>query len=94
MGNCCRTLVLDGGFEKLNRLAVVAVQEDENQLLCITKTKDATGKVEADAVKEAINNWGLSDGIIACCFDTTSSITGINTGGCILLHQLLNKQLL
>ena len=45
---------LDGGFEKVNRLAVVAVQEDENQLLCITKTKDATGKVEVDAVKEAI----------------------------------------
>ena len=45
---------LDGEFEKVNRLAVVAVQEDEDLLLCITKTKDATGKVEADAVKEAI----------------------------------------
>ena len=45
---------LDGGFEKVNRLAVVAVRENENLLLCITKTKDATGKVEVYAVKEAI----------------------------------------
>ena len=69
-----------GGTEKVNRLAVVAVQEEENQLLCVTKTEDSTGKVEADAEKEAINNWGLSEGIIACCFDTTSSNSGINSG--------------
>ena len=40
----------------MNRLAVVAVQEEENQLLCVAKTEDSTGKVEADAEKEAINN--------------------------------------
>ena len=70
MGSCCRNLG-GGGTEKVNRLAVVAVQEEENQLLCVTTTEDSTGKVEADAVKEAINNWGLSEGIIACCFYTT-----------------------
>ena len=32
-----------GGTEKVNRLAVVAVQEEENQLLCVTKTEDSTG---------------------------------------------------
>ena len=63
-----------GVTEKVNRLAVVAVQEEENQLFCVTKTEDSTGKVEADAVNEAINNWGLSEGIIACCFDTTQFI--------------------
>ena len=78
----------------MNRLAVVAVQEEENQLLCIAKTENSTGKVEADAVKEAIDNWGISDGVIACGFDTTSSNTGINIGGCVLLQQLLNRQLL
>ena len=71
----------------MNRLAVVAVQEEENQLLCVTKTEDSTGKVEADAEKEAINNWGLSEGIIACCFDTTSSNSGINSGSCVLLQH-------
>ena len=76
----------------MNRLAVVAAQEEDNQLLCVTKTEDSTGKVEADAEKEAINNWGLSEGIIACCFDTTSTNSGINSGSCVL--QLLNRQLL
>ena len=33
-----------GGTEKVNRLAVVAVQEEENQLLCVTKTVDSTGR--------------------------------------------------
>ena len=33
-------------------------------------------------------------GMIACCFDTTSSNTGINSGSCVLLQQLLNRQLL
>ena len=43
---------------QVNRLTVVAVQEKEYQLLCITKTADATGRVEAAAVKEALDNWG------------------------------------
>ena len=33
------------GFGKVNRLAVVLVQEDHNQLLCIAKTSDATGTI-------------------------------------------------
>ena len=63
-------------------------------MLCVAKTEDSTGKVEADAEKEAINNWGLSEGINASCFDTTSSNSGINSGSCVLLQQLLNRQLL
>ena len=31
---------LEGSFDKVNRLAVVAVQEEGNQLLCIAKTDD------------------------------------------------------
>ena len=85
---------LDGSFDKVNRLAVVAVQEEGNQLLCIDKTDDSTGKVEAATVKEALDNWGISDGIIASCFDTTSSNTGIYSSSTVLLQQHLNRQLL
>ena len=35
------------GFGKVYRLAVVLVQEDHNQLLCIPKTPDAIGRTEA-----------------------------------------------
>ena len=68
---------------------MVAVQEEGNQLLCIAKTDDSTGKVEAATVKEALDNWGISDGIIASCFDTTSSNTGIYSGSTVLLQQQL-----
>ena len=37
---------LEESFDKVNRLAVVAVQEEGNQLLCIAKTDDSTGKVD------------------------------------------------
>ena len=74
----------------MNRLAVVAVQKDENQLLCIAKTDNATGRVEAATVKEALDNWESSDGIIASCFDTTSN-TGVNIGSTVILQQLLNQ---
>ena len=82
-------------LKRVGPAAIVAVQEMENQLLCITKTTDATGRVEAAAVKEALDNWGIStDTIIASSFDTTSSNTGVNSGGAVLLQQLLNRQLL
>ena len=45
-------------------------------------------------MKEALDNWGISDGIIASCFDTTSSNTGIYSGSTVLLQQHLNRQLL
>ena len=40
------------------------VQEAENQLLCITKTEDATGKTEAVAVGKALEAWGINK---VCC---------------------------
>ena len=58
---------LDGGFEKVNRYAVVAFQDDENQLLCITKTKDATGKDESGGRCSEGGNYvriGFSQGVV------------------------------
>ena len=83
-----------GGFGKVNRLAVVVAQEEEIQLLCVTKTDDPTGKTVAEAVKKALEDWGLKDLINACGFDTTSSNTGIHKGSCVLLQEMLQRQLL
>ena len=82
------------GFEKVNRLAVVAAQEKDNQLLCVTKTDDSTGKTDAEAVGKALEDWGLKESIIACGFDTTSSNTGIHKGSCVFLQDILQRQLL
>ena len=71
-------------FDKVNRLAVVLVQEFENKLLAIPKTDGSTGEIEAKKIKEVLVDWGLENKIIACGFDTTSSNTGVYTQG--MLH--------
>ena len=83
-----------GGFDKVNRLAVVLVQEEENQILGMVQTEDSTGKVEADAVKNTLDSWEIAEKIIACGFDTTASNTGVHKGSCTILQDLLQRQLL
>ena len=83
-----------GGFGSVNRLAVVAVQEDCNQILAIAKTENGTGEVEARAVAGALDEWKLSDKVVASGFDTTSSNTGVHKGGCVILQELLGRQIL
>ena len=73
---------------------MVLVQEEENKILYITKTEDSTGKVEADKVKEVLESWKITENIIACGFNTTSSNTEVHVGSCTILQQLLQRQLL
>ena len=82
------------GFGKVNRLAIVLVQEDSNKILGIVKTESSTGKAEAEAVKKALDEWEITEKIIACGFDTTSSNTGVRKGACTLLQELLSRQIL
>ena len=63
----------------MNRLAVVLVQEEENKILCISKTEDLTGKKEAEMVKETLDIWNITEKIIAIGFDTTISNTGVQS---------------
>ena len=83
-----------GGFGKVNRLAVVLVQDEENKILAITKTSNSTGKVEAEKVKEILDNWSVTEKIIECGFDTTAANTGLYKGACTILQQLLRRQIL
>ena len=80
---------LDCDLQKVNRLVIVVAQEHENQILGIIKTDNSTGKVEAEAVKAALDAWKIAEKIIACGFDTTNSNTGIHKGCCTLLQELL-----
>ena len=86
--------LLGGSCSSWSRLAVVLIQHPENKILSITRTESSTGKVEAETVKAVLDEWELTDKIIACGFDTTSSNTGIRNGSCVLLQQLLSRQLL
>ena len=69
---------------------MVLVQEDCNKLLCVAMVEESTGKVEAEKVKEMLDNWGLAEKVIACGFDTTSANTGVHKGSCVLLLSAIN----
>ena len=73
---------------------MVLVQEEENKSLSISKTDNSTGKIEAAKVKETLEAWEITEKIIACGMDTTSSNTGVHKGACTILQQLLDRQLL
>ena len=83
-----------GGFGKDNRLAVVIIQEDENQILAVARVSSGTGEAEANCVKATLDAWEIAELIIACGFDTTSTNTGVHTGGCKILQDLLGRQIL
>ena len=72
----------------------VAPKDSDSKILGIAETKDSTGRVEAEKVKEILDNWNVTEKIIALGFDTTSSNTGIHKGSCTILQQLLERQLL
>ena len=73
---------------------MVLVQEDCNKLLCVARVEESTGKVEAEKVKEVLDNWGVAEKVIACGFDTTSANNGVHKVSCVLLQNLLQRLLL
>lgn len=82
------------GKEKVDRLPVLVSGKGVSQLLTVAKLPTGTGKAQADAVFEAIEDWGIANSIRAMCFDTSSSNTGRLAGACVLLEQKLAKELL
>jgi len=53
-----------------------------------------TGQNQAEAVFQALEEWGLIDHVQALCCDTTASNTGRLKGACIILEQLLERDIL
>ena len=84
-----------GGFGKVNRLAVVLIQEEENKILAICKTSDSTGtRTKPDKLKKILDDRSLADKIIAVGFDTASTNTGVHRIALTILQQLLSQQIL
>jgi len=65
-----------------------------SQLLTVAKLPSGTGQAQASAVFEALKDWDVVTRVNAMCFDTTSSNTGRSMGACVLLEQMLGKELL
>ena len=54
----------------------------------------STGLAQADAVFDSVEEWGVSERIVAFNFDTTASNTGINSGAAIRLNYRFNRPIL
>lgn len=80
--------------ENVDRLAILVSNGGEEQLLGVPPLESGTGSLQAEAVAEALNEWGLKEKVVGMCFDTTASNTGRIKGACALLEKALDKDLL
>lgn len=81
-------------LEITDRLAIVLSANGKTKLLRVPKILNGTGRIQADAVFNALADWNVLDKIKAMCFDTTASNTGIRNGTCVLLEKLQDRTLL
>ncbi|KAG0730275.1 hypothetical protein GWK47_028563 [Chionoecetes opilio] len=84
---------LSGDTEE--RIAVLLTGEDDAEfLLGVPASSDSTGRNVAAVVLKEVDEAGVRDKIIAFCFDTTASNTGMVQGACIRIEQELGRSLL
>ena len=78
---------------KLDRLPISISGGGSTQLLTVAKLQNGTGQAQAQAVLDAVEEWGLDGQICAMSFDTTSTNTGREKGACTLIEKKLGKLL-
>lgn len=74
------------GKKKVDRMPVVSSQVS---LLGVPKIQNGSGENQAQAVHKILQEWNITDNVVAFCADITSTNTGCNKGALILLQQLL-----
>lgn len=79
---------------QVDRLAILVSGQGVSQLLGVPKIPSGTGESQAQAVVDALDEWGLTDKIAALSFDTTAANTGIRGGACVFIEQKLGRDLL
>ncbi|XP_015121856.1 uncharacterized protein LOC107044480 [Diachasma alloeum] len=80
--------------EKMDRLPVLNSGIEGDQLLGVPKLERGSGEEQANAIFKCPKDWEYLDDICAMVFDTTASNTGSTNGPCVLLEQLLARNLL
>lgn len=82
------------GKEHTDRLPIIVSGHGVSQLLKVSKVSGGSGENQSSAVVQCLEEWNLQSRVVAMCFDTTSSNTGIHNGACILIERKLDKELL
>lgn len=77
----------------VERLPIVGTQTDLERILRVPKLPNKTGAAAAEAVYNALNEYGLLEEVQAVCTDTEKTNTGIRNGAVALLEKLLKRTL-
>lgn len=64
------------GSTKVERLPVLVMGVDCEQILEVPKLSDSGATGQSEVIFKLLEDWNLRDGIGALCFDTTSVNTG------------------
>ncbi|XP_073435251.1 uncharacterized protein [Dendrobates tinctorius] len=80
--------------EQCERIAIAISYGEKELLLGVPVTASSSGEEQAIAVYEYLQEWGLPNTVKAMCFDTAASNTGRLKGACVLLEQMLGRELL
>lgn len=59
--------------QTFERLPVLVSYEGKCQLLKVPKLENATGRIQAEAIHDSVQEWGIAKQVKALCFDTTAS---------------------
>jgi hypothetical protein len=79
------------GKDHVDRLPIIVTGFGVSQLLKVSKIASGTGKNQAAAVVQALDEWNVTDRVVGMCFDTTSSNTGLKTGACVEIERMIGK---
>lgn len=80
--------------ENVDRLPIIISSSNVEKLLGVNALASDTGKEISSAVYNLLLDWDLIVKVQAFVFDTTSSNSGRLNGACVLLEQLLNRDIL
>jgi hypothetical protein len=85
---------LENPKSNIDRLAVIVTGCNVDKVLGIVKIAGGTGQAQANATFQFLNLWEVTNDIVGMCFDTTASNTGPHSGACVLLENLVGRQLM
>ena len=80
--------------KNIDRLPILATVGKDEQLLDVPGLENGKGITQANAVFDALTDWGLTESIKALCCDTTNANLGHINGAAILFEQFLGRDLL
>ena len=66
----------------------------QGKLLTVPTLADGTGRAQAEAMLDALEDWGVTDQVVGLCFDTTAANTGRVNGAVARLQGELDRSLL